>query len=63
MIDLLARNMNQRLAFALLTLAVSSALLAAGRLESSGYVTLMLGVVAAFFGQAALERWAEVKKP
>ena len=53
--------MNQRLAFALLVLATSSGLLAAGHLESSGYVTLMLGVVAAFFGQAALERWVEAK--
>jgi uncharacterized membrane protein len=56
MLDLLKRTMNQRMAFGLLVLCVASALLAARRLESSGYVTMMLGLIVAYYGEQALGR-------
>ncbi len=61
-IELLKRSMSQRLAFALLVLVVSAVLVAFRRIESSGFVTLMLGVVAAFFGSSAFDKWVEGQK-
>lgn len=59
MIELLERHLNQRLVFALLVLGVSATLVAARRIESSGFVTLMLGTVAAFFGASVFDKWVE----
>lgn len=59
MIELLERHLTQRLAFALLVLVASAALVTFRRIESSGFVTLMLGTVAAFFGAAAFDKWVE----
>ena len=50
-IDLLKRSMNQRLAFALAVLAVTAVLTHSGSVDSSGFVTLMLGVVAAYYAE------------
>ena len=61
-IELLKRSMSQRLAFALLVLVVSAVLVAFQRIDSSGFVTLMLGVVAAFFGTSAFDKWVEGQK-
>jgi predicted membrane chloride channel (bestrophin family) len=61
-IDLLKRSLTQRLAFALLVLVTSALLVAFRRIESSGFVTLMLGVVAAFFGSSAFDKWVEGQK-
>ena len=62
-IELLKRSLSQRLAFALLLLVVSAVLVAFRRIDSSGFVTLMLGVVAAFFGTSAFDKWVEGQKP
>lgn len=62
MVELLERHLNQRLVFALLVLGASATLVAARRIESSGFVTLMLGTVAAFFGASAFDKWVEGQK-
>lgn len=57
MLDLLKRSMNQRLAFALLALATIAMLVWGEKVESGGFVTMFLGLVAAYYGEQAFDRW------
>jgi hypothetical protein len=61
MLALLERNMNQRLTLALFILAVSGLLLAFEKLESGGFVTVLIGLMTAYYGQAAFDRWVATK--
>lgn len=61
MLALLERNMNQRLALAILVLLVSAVLLAADKLESGGFVAIIIGLLTAYYGQAAFDRWVASK--
>lgn len=62
MIDLLARHMNQRVAFAALALILVTLSLCFGPLESGGYVTILLGLFAAYYGEQAFDRWVAGKE-
>lgn len=61
MLALLERNMNQRLTLAMLMLFVSGALLAFDKLESGGFVTILIALMTAYYGQAAFDRWVASK--
>lgn len=57
MLDLLKHSMNQRLAFALLALMALAVLVWAEKVESGGFVTAFLGLLAAYYGEQAFDRW------
>ncbi len=63
MLDLLKRSMNQRLAYALLALLALLVLAWAEKIESGGFVTAFLGLVAAYYGEQAFDKWVAKGQP